>query len=957
MNFCKKALMILLLIGLLMGSVMTAFYHAEGEAVPSGDKEVTLADMGEDSYYAYYLEHLNAPRPKTQISSNVPVASALGDTALTEIDSKNGLAVGESNSWGEWDVDVSEPGVYYLYVNYYAPAGRDVPVNVQLRIDAERPFAEADSFALTRLWKDSVPESGKLETDEDGNDLRSPQVEVNCFQTQPFFDVLGMYSEPYLFYLTAGKHTIRLTVPQQEVIIESITFKGREELPSYEQYKEKFKDKPSGGQVMRQEAELTLLKNSRILYPTYDRTDCATLPNDAYNIRLNTIGQANWSSPGDYISWEANVTESGWYTLYFRARQNYKENAASYRRLYINGTVPFYEAENISFEYNFDWYVKALGGDTPLELYLNPGDIITMECSADKTCEISRSINQAILELNAIYRKIIVITGAVPDVYRDYFLDSQIPDLCRSLLNVQKLLDDTAAKISGDSEKGSANYSVLKELSALLKAMAEDPYLIPSQLTAYKDYIESMGSLLLNVGQHPLELDCFYFVPRGQNLPKTEASFWNSFKFSVSKFIASFSMSSKNKKSSADKKELAVWVSTGRDQMQIISNLIRDNYVSEEASVKLSLVDTGDTLIQATLAGKGPDAALMIPQQTPINLAMRGGLVALDSGGLSLDGIYENFYPEAWTPFRFDGKIYAIPETQVFDMLFYRKDIFKDLNITPPDTWEEFYEIIQTVQSNNLEVGIPEIDAANPGVSAGLSTFNRFLLQRGQNYYNDTQTETNFNSEEAYEAFGEWVGLYKTYGLERSFDFFNRFRSGEMPVGIAAYSFYNQLTAAAPEIRGLWSFAPVPGIKNADQSINRAEPSSSSACILLKSAEKKNLKNEGAKFLKWWTSDDIQKKYAQELEAIMGVSARYTPAGKKAFQAMNWSPQERSMLTEQWEQVVNIPEVPGNYVVPRSITNAFRNSLEQSIPRRQLDIYNKVINEEIKRKRKEFHLE
>ena len=43
------------------------------------------------------------------------------------------------------------------------------------------------------------------------------------------------------------------------------------------------------------------------------------------------------------------------------------------------------------------------------------------------------------------------------------------------------------------------------------------------------------------------------------------------------------------------------------------------------------------------------------------------------------------------------------------------------------------------------------------------------------------------------------------------YNFINRFRMGEMPLGIANYGEYNTLSVFAPELRGEWGMAPVPG--------------------------------------------------------------------------------------------------------------------------------------------------
>ena len=257
-----------------------------------------------------------------------------------------------------------------------------------------------------------------------------------------------------------------------------------------------------------------------------------------------------------------------------------------------------------------------------------------------------------------------------------------------------------------------------------------------------------------------------------------------------------------------------------------------------------------------------------------------------------------------------------------------------------------------------MQVGIPEINAANAGVSSGIATFQKFLLQNGGSYYNADLSKTAFDSSVAKDAFYNWVQLYKKYGLDREYDFYNRFRSGEMPMAIQNLSFYNQIYTAAPEIRGLWSIATIPGTAGKDGTINKAEAATGTACIMLKSAVKKGLDKQAFEFMKWWTGSSTQAMYANELEAVMGIAARYYPANKVAFDSIAWTKKEKEVILEQWNNIINIPQVPGNYVLQRDLTSAFRKALNDTeLPERQLEIYNKSINEEIARKRKEFSLE
>lgn len=908
-------------------------------------KTLTSDTGSESAYSVYYGKHSGDTRPM----ENIAVLPSLADT---ELEGKKAATLGLNKNGFEAAFSVNEAGAYYLKITYHTLEGDSALIQTAVKIDGKLPFDEAERIELYRRYEDEI-ENGKFETDKYDNDIRPSAKEIYCWQTSDASDYNALYSEPYIFYLESGDHSIAIS-SENDIAIASVEFYNREELISYEEYLKNV-DNKAAGETVRQEAELIAYKSSADIYPTYEKTDASTLPISASSIKLNTIGQSNWSTQGESVTWEAQVKEAGLYSISFRVNQGYNENGSSYRRLYINGEVPFAEADSIEFPYAVNWYMKTLGTeDEPYYVYLEPGDLITLECSADKTCEISRNISSTLSFMSSVYRQIFVITGANPDVYTDYNLDVKIPTLMDDLNSIKKSLQDTIALIEELTGRRNSAASTLNEILETFQKMIDKPYDIHRYVTDMSDDIASMGSLVMSIGTQPLELDCFYFTPKGAEIPKGKVSFFASVKYDIQRFLSSYA-SDYGAFSGANEK-LKVWVSTGRDQLQIIQQMIESNFENEhdDVAIELSLVDTGATLLQATIAGKGPDVALMIGSGQSINLAFRDALVDLTE--YDIDSIYDDFYESAWEPLRFQDGIYGIPETQSCNVVFYRTDIFEMLDLSVPETWDEFYEVLEVLQRNNLELGISEA-GADAGTSGSLATFATFLLQRGGTFYTSDFKKTAFDTEAAYSAFTDTVNLYAKYGLDRSFDFFNRFRTGVMAMSVQGYSMYNQLMIAAPEIRGYWAMAPIPGTVQEDGSINRAQQAGVSGCMMLKSAKEKGLDKQAFEFMKWWTSASAQTHYAQELEATMGLAARYTPANKEALGNIGWKSDEYKVITEMLSQSVNFREVPGNYVLSRAYTSAFRNALTSTdLPERQLELYNKDINAELKRKAEEFDL-
>ncbi len=951
-------------------------------------------DSESNSYYDYYNHYVSEARHFGFVAVKGTDFKKSDSSKVDEVDGVKAVILDSTNEWVEYEVTVPETAKYGIAVDYYQIKHKEKNIEITIKVDGKLPFIEAQQMALPRIWEDdinpeNVPEGAYFEcSDKNGiaDDIRPSQKEKQMWTTRDLIDLRGSYSEPYQFYLTKGTHKVRVTLEREAVAISEIRFGNNTETVSYADYISKYGEedyvKTADGEdlTIKQQAEETYSKNNIVLYPTYDKSGASTEPNNPAYTKLNTIGQSNWSTNGDEIVWSVNAKKAGLYKLSIRARQNFNEGMYSYRTLKVNGEVPFKEAEQIKFKYRQGWYMVTLGnGDKEnpeyYYVYLNEGENkLSLSCTTAEMNVVLRNIQESVLDLNDIYRQIISVTSAQPDVYRDYTLEQQIPTLEEDMKAAKVFLDETSQIVQGITGTAGSQASSIDYVSKIVGELAEDPYIIPERLSSFKTAIETLGSLISTVSKLALEIDYFVLQPVDEEIPAVGKGFMNALSFGTQQFISSFTVDynmTATDGATADEADIVkVWVSTGRDQANIINRLIKDSgdklvtSDGKKISIQLSMVDTGGTLIRATLSGKGPDCALMIGENIPMELAARGALLPLTDYKAALE---DQFYECAWIPFMYQNELYALPETQAFDVMFYRTDVLEELGIEPPETWDEFYYVMEILQNENLMIGIPEINSANAGVSLGISTFDKFLVQKygdrlkdmkGGAYYTDDLSKTLFTTEEAYQSFEEWVDLYSMYGLDRSFDFYSRFRTGEMPLAIQSYPAYNQLKTAAPELNGLWTIATIPGTKQADGSINISESSTVTGCMLLKSARAKGVEEAASVFLSWWVSAETQAEYARELEATLGVAARYHPANKVAFEALGWTADEASVITKQWESVTVMPEIPGNYLLKRSITSAFRSVMSgKNSPRRALTIYNTDINDEIMRKRVEFGIE
>ncbi len=915
-----------------------------------------------DKYYDYRYGKTAANRPDHNIIIKAASFDDLGqDTDIDikqEYSGRNNVVLWKNEQgWIEWQADIPEEGFYNIALGYYPVKSKGRDIEFELHIDGSIPFEGAMKLLFNRIWMDE----GDIEKDNKDNELRPKQIERPQWLEKTFGDSEGLVDAPYEFYFTKGVHTIRLKLLRESLALDYIKIFNKGSEPVYEKIYEQYGNlNYNGGHLIKIQAEDTYVKSHAVLHPIYDKSSPKTEPYHPSKIRMNTIGGENWKYPSQYITWEFDIPEDGLYKIGMRYRQNFVRGFYTSRRLYIDGKVPFREMNQNKFSYGINWNKKVLGDKEPYLFYLEKGrHELTLEVTLGDIAESVYKIQEMILSLNDIYRKIIMITSVQPDLFRDYYLEKQIPDLITSLNGIENELRNEALKIENATGQKGSEAVLLERVSEQLESLAKEPDTIPERLTKFKDNIASLSALALKIKEQPLELDYIMIASPEKKFPAAKANIVQKVIHEIRAFFGSFFEDYTNIGNVSDKSErIDVWLGLGRDQAYVLKGMIDDMFTPQTGiDVNLSLVQ--GALLQAVMAGKGPDVALNVGRGEPVNLALRGALVPLDD----FDGFEEvthRFMDDAMLPYEFNGHYYALPETQVFFMMFYRKDIFNELGIQVPETWEDMYRIVPKIQASNMNIGLPYvlIDAyslLNMGMGAQ-SIFPTILLQQGETFYNNEHSSTNLDSPAVLEAFKEWTEFYTRYGIPLFKDDYSRFRIGEMPIVISQYPFYNLLTVAAPEIRNLWEMVLIPGVLAENGEIDRSTSASGTGSIIID----KNNKNKDAswEFLKWWTSAEVQARFGNEIETVMGPAGRYTPANVEALDFIPWSYKESDLIKEQWGHVIEIPEVPGGYYTQRNLDNAFRATVfRYENPREMLNYWNREINEEIERKRIEFGLD
>lgn len=865
-----------------------------------------------------------------------------------------------------WEFTVETTGDYFIRAGYFLLEGNGQDLEAKIQVDGKE-IAEDKNATLTRLWSDS----GNFVLTASGDESKPEQQTISLWAEE---NMKWNGSQDIILSLEAGTHTISITGIREEGLIQYIKLYTKE-TKTYEEYLEETSqfvsslsdvsaqfDKSNVSaqftkpDVIKIQAETPYMKSSSLLYPIYDRSSAYTTPYHSTAIRYNTIGGSNWSKDGQWIEWKINVEEDGYYQIGMRYRQNGAKGVTSARRVLIDGEVLFDELEQVNFPYDAGWQTDFLGFDKPYHFYLAKGEhTLRLEVALLELTDITEKMDATVYALNALYREIIIITGTEPDMYRDYHLETTVPELETKL---QRLVDELKGYEDYLEERYGANsYAsrIVSQLKRQLESFIKQPYTIQKRLSMFKTNISAMAEWVLELKEQPLELDCFYLTQIGAKLPKADTNLFGKAGHELRSFFGSFFHNYSELSSTAEGKEevtIQVWLGKGRDQANVIKRLV-DEYFTKETGIRVNISLVEGALVKAAIAGQGPDVNLFTTRGEAMNLAFRGALDALDK----MEGFSElktQYMENAFVPYTYEDTVYAIPEEQIFYMMFIRTDVFEELGIEIPKTWTDVMEIMPILQAANLGIGLPYTDGYAT-MNSGIGTINllpTLLAQNRISIYNEDNTRIQLTDSKAYQSFKMWTDFYTMYDFDLYKDDFNRFRTGEMPIVISPYTLYNNLAKAAPEIAGQWTMTTVPGTMNSSNDINIATSASGSCSIILKGCKEK----EAAwKFVHWWNSAQTQEKYSKEIEAELSVLGRYSPANLEAFSHTNWYAEEKEILLKQWSSVVEIPEIPGGYYTSRNIDNAFRDVYYNGENAREsLYTWMNGVNEELERKQKQI---
>lgn len=848
-------------------------------------------------------------------------------------------------------ITIDEDGLYTISFDMAATESFINAPEGQLLVDGAFPLEDTRRIVFPIYFKNS---RDTFPLDRYGNDALIRQERLIHWTKAPLRDANFSQEYPVQLNLNKGAHTLEFTVTKESMLLGSIYIEAFSNYPNYVQYLNDNPAPDSSGFFIELEAEYPSYKNDTSIRPVNSRSLEVT-PYDTYRLLLNTMGGESWKRSGSTVYYEFNVPEDGMYFITLRAIQNYKNNLTVFRRIIINGSVLFEELNEVAFNSSSAWENITLGGDEPYKIFLKKGvNVLGIEANNSPYYTAIEKIKKVLIDINTLSLEVKKLTGNQVDQYKEWEISEYIPDIQDQLIAIaDDLQEDMDVLLAINQTGGSQEILTYQMAIDNIRLLAQDPDTIPIRLNRFSEGSGSaaqlLGTILPSLQEQPLALDKIYIHSADTTPQPVKVPFFTSLVDGIKRFIDSFKRKP-YQSIGADEDEIEVWVNRPRQYVDLLQSLADESFTREtDIKVKFSIMPNESKLVLANAADIEPDVALGVSTNVPYELAIRNALKDLRSFE-DFDTFIKVYTPGSLLSYIINDSVYALPETQDFWVTFYRKDIMESLGIPIPSTWKEVIEILPELQRYGMNFNTP---LSNSTGSKGLLATAPYIFNFGAELYSEDGFSSGLDSEEAITAMKFMAESFTVYGMPlTTSSFYNSFRYGSLPIGVANFETYIKLVTAAPEINGLWAIDLYPATVLDDGTENRYATGSAQACIMFAETDKPD---ESWEFMKWWMSTETQIDFQQQLILNYGLEYLWNSANVEAFKFSIMPEEHKAVVLQQWQWLQEPIKLPGSYMVEREISNAWTKIVFDGVhPRVAIDEASIIINREITRKMEEF---
>jgi len=850
-----------------------------------------------------------------------------------------------------------ESGIHYLKIDYYeldsSIDNNQISIKVKKAGETEFkvPFHESNAIVLKSYWTYATKD---FKEDRYKNEIQAGAVKQFNWYSQPLYDYNGLHTKYYGFNLSNGDELL-INSTSNPLLIGEVSFVEYEELITYEEYLSKFNNISVANDMIEVSARDMDVRTEPSIRLRNEQNPTNLYYHTQY-LKLNTIFSESWQNGGQAINYKIDVKESGMYKLAFKYRQYALGDMPTFRKISINGKVPFDLFESYAFPHTNGFLNRVVvdeNGDDVL-VYLEQGKhTITLEAVSYPYRSAIEKIREIMSEMKDLSLRVKRYTSGGNDPLRDWDIEKHFPKAKESMFKWADELDlihDSLSRLT--NTKNPAELSNIIQSSKRLRSIGKNINKLPSKMALFTDGDSSVNQLIGGTMQRLMlsGLEIERIVVYGdEKINKPTPNIIVKTYEEIKRLILSYT-NSPYSASKRDENDINVWVNHPRQYIEIMQSLIDEKYDGNRR-VTLSQMPDQNKLILANASGDAPDVALGVDHWIPYEFAIREASLDLRQFSGYAD-LVSNFMPGALMPYIFEEGVFGLPETQNFWVTYYRKDILESIGVNHiPQTWDEIKALLPILQSYDLNYFIPLSQFV--GLKPFVATL-PFIYQFGGTLYTEDGMQTTLNSPESIDGVRTMTELFTLYNMQKYVaSFYNNFRYGTIPIGISDMSTYILLDTVALELDGLWEIDLHPGQFYEDENeILRYAPAGGQSSMIMSTTKHKE---DSWDFLSWWMSTDVQAEFAFRLQNTYGKAYFWSSANVNAFKQISMAKKHKDVVLKQWEYAAEAPRIPGLYMIERELSNAWTKIVfDDANPRQALDEAVRISNREILYKMAEF---
>ena len=847
-------------------------------------------------------------------------------------------------------VNVPETALYWVIFDYLSYDKSILPIELGLTVDGSYPFYESRSLSFETTWI-----SDEVDKDRYGNEIVSLPDKKIQWERKALMDASYRYSDPLCLQLEKGEHELGVIVQEGTILLGNITLTAPESLPEHAE-----SQKAPGNALITIEAEDFTERNDSSIHAVGEY-DSSLSPLSAREMVLNIIDEDSFNTAGQRVTYGFTVEKAGYYYIAMNYRQSEKNNFPVFADWRIDGEIPDSAFRSYPIAPSTGFSVKSLAGKDgdKLSVYLEEGEhTISLTISADNLRYALEAADVIMSGISDLSLEVTKVAGTNRDKYRDLRLTRYIPGLQERLYGwvdeLRSLADRAAVFVNAESGDDVAAFSYLNIAAGQLESLAKEPNDLVYRVDELSTSVNSINTQIANfvdlINDNDLAIDRIYLYQEDAELP-SGLGFGDSLGMSASRFADSFFGQSYSA-SNTDKSHLQVWVNRPRQYVEIMQKMIDEEFTADTGiQVDLSLMTDANKLILSNASGDTPDIATGINYSIPFDMAIRGALVDLTKFD-SCREVFGRYNDGLLVPSVVGDGLFSLPETMNFYVMFYRTDILEKLGLEPPETMEELVGMLPDLQMRGLNVFYPTAPMAGMRNFHGTTPL---IFQNGGILYGRTALDIELDSEETVEGFTQLTELFTLYNLPVDVpNFYQHFRNGDLPIGIADFNSYNLILNAAPEIANSWNIALVPGVKDEETGeIYRYMAGGAESTVMFRSDDEREQK--AWSFMEWWSRAETQAEFGQRLQILYGDEYIWPTANLDAFAMLPYPSKDKDVIIEQAGFILEAPRLLGSYMMEREVSNAYNDVVVngESI-RSRIDEAVKTVKKETERKLEEF---